>query len=297
VPPKVIVLALTTGGTVLRTQHVAECPDLGPRCATNDPPASYNHVQKLVALDATVDAQLGVLPWLSIAATVPFRMVVTRIHYTDASGRDYTPDPPDTHHRNETLGGLADPTISALMGRAFGRFGFAIRVGGMLPLGKTLSEDPYLAGRQGREHEHIQFGTGIFRPVLGSAMGVDLGAIGFDGWFLATGAFSTNGAGYRPGQRVAGGVRITSALGLRSFRFGLGGELAHESAETWQDTVGDDGNRGRTDVLAVATARWSPSRALSLFGALRVPLVTDVVGAQLSYPLYVQLGIATAFAR
>ena len=297
VPAKVVVLALTTGGTVMRTEHLAECPDLGPACATNAPPSPYNHVQRIVALDTTIDAQLGILSWLSLAATVPYRVVVTRIRYTDPAGREYVPDPPDTHHRNETITGIADPTLAVLMGRAFGRFGFSIRVGAMLPLGKTLDEDPYQAGREGRAHEHIQLGTGVLRPIVGSAMGVDLGAIGVDGWFLGTGAFGTNGIGYRPGQRVAGGARVTSALGLRTFRFGLGAELSHESAETWQGIVGDDGNRGRTDVLAVATARWSPIAALSLFGAVRLPLVTHVVGAQLSYPAYVQLGIATAFSR
>jgi hypothetical protein len=290
-------MALTLGGTAMRTEHVAECPDLGPACASSTPPAAYNHVQKLVALDAAVDAQLGMLPWLSLAATVPFRMVVTRIRYTDQASREYTPDPPDTHHRNETVGGLADPTLSALMGRAIGRFGFAVRVGAMLPLGNQLHDDPYRAGREGRSHEHIQFGTGAFRPVVGSALGVDLGAVGLDGWFLATLVLGPNSFGYQPGQRIAGGLRATSAFGLRSFRFGLGGELAHESAETWQGSVGDDGNRGRTDVLGVATARWSPTASLSLFTAVRVPLLTEVVGAQLSYPVYVQLGIATAFMR
>ena len=297
VPPKTIVLALTTGGTVMHTEHLEECPDLGAACASKTPPAAYNHVQRIVAIDTAIDAQLGVFSWLSLAATVPYRVVITRIRYTDQQGRDYVPDPPDTHHRDETISGLADPTFSALIGRAFGRFGFALRVGAMLPLGKTLDEDPFVAGREGRAHEHIQLGTDIFRPVLGSAMGVDLGAVGVDGWFLATGSFGTNDIGYRPGQRVAGGARVTSTLGLRAFRFGLGGELAHETAETWQGLVGEEGNRGRTDVTAVATARWSPSPALSLFGAVRVPLVTHVVGAQLSYPAYVQLGIATAFSR
>lgn len=295
-PPGRLFAAFTVGGTVFNTSHVAECPDLGPQCSTGGA-VPYRHEQKIVAADAVFDLQGGITPWLAIAATVPIRSNTSRIRYFALDGREIQPDPPDTHHRNRTLIGLGDPTIVAVIGKVVGRFGIAFRAGSMLPLGSTVEEDPYRAGREGRTHEHVQFGTGTFRPVLGSSIGVDLGRVAIDAWFLSTVSAYANSIGYRPGHRLGAGARISSAFSTRSFRFGTGLEVMRETREDWSGAQNPDGNLGRSDVLAVATAQWSPSRGWGLFAAVRVPVYVDVVGAQLHYPAVVQLGAATTFGR
>jgi hypothetical protein len=246
------------------------------------------------AYGVTLDAQYGVLPWLTVAATIPYRALTTRVHYTDLAGNDYQPNPPDVHHSNRTLTGLGDPTVAVVIGQALGRLGFSVRLGAMLPLGRTLDENPFELGREGRVHEHIQFGVGTVRPLVGSAIGYDFGAIGIDGWFLGVMSVAANSIGYKTGQRIAGGARVSSTLGAKTARFGLGAEMTHETTETWGGAQAEEGNLGRTDVLAVASARWSPFTTWGLFGAVKVPLYVNAVGAQLSYPLVLQLGIATA---
>jgi hypothetical protein len=278
----------------MKSEHEEDCPDIGPACAGPAPPKPYQHHLVNYAYGVTADVQYGVLPWLTIAATIPLRAVTTQVEYTDLAGNADDPVPPDTHHRNRTITGLGDPTLAVAMGRAIDRVGFSVRLGAMLPFGRTLDADPFVLGREGIEHEHVQFGVGTVRPIAGSALGYDFGVVGVDGWFLATLAVASNSIGYRPGQRVALGARVSSALGTSSARFGIGGELAHETTETWGGLQPAEGNLGRTDVLAVATARWSPFARWGFFGALKVPIYVNAVGAQLSYPFVVQLGAATS---
>jgi hypothetical protein len=277
----------------MRASHVAECPDLGPACRTNAPPTPYNHNLINYVYGATLDAQLGVLPWLSIAASIPYRAVTTTVTYTTLDGREHTPDPPDPHHRNRTITGLADPSLLAVLGRSFGRLGFAIRAGALLPLGRTLDEDPYHLGHEGLPHEHVQFGAGTVRPLLGTALGYDFGAVGLDAWTISVLSLGENSVGYRVGQRFITGVRASSTVGTKG-RFGLGAELSRESAHTWHGVSGDDGNLGRTDVVALATARYPLGGGLGAFAVARVPIYVNAVGGQLSYPVHVQLGVATA---
>jgi hypothetical protein len=296
VPARTLVLALTADFLPLKTSHVEECPDIGPACASPTPPKPYNHVVKNYAYGLTLDAQYGIARWAALSLSAPYRFTTTRVRYTDLAGNAFDPVPPDTHHRNETLMGFGDPTLALVIGRGFDRLGFAVRLGAMLPFGRTLDENPFIAGREGRVHEHIQYGTGTVRPIVGSVLGYDFGAVGLDGYFQGTLSVATNSIGYRTGQRIVGGLRVSSALGLTAARLGLGLEASHETSETWDGTVQEEGNLGRTDVLAVLTARWSPFRRWGFFGAFKAPLHVNAVGSQLSYPFVVQIGGATGFS-
>jgi hypothetical protein len=280
----------------MKSEHEEDCPDIGPACDASPPPRPYQHHLVNYAYGATLDVQYGVLSWLSVAATIPYRAVTTQVEYTDLQGNPYDPVPPDTHHRNRTITGLGDPTIAVAIGRAIGRIGFSVRLGAMLPFGRTLDQDPFVLGREGIPHEHVQFGVGRVRPLAGSAIGYDFGVVGIDGWFLATLAVAENDIGYRPGQRIGGGVRVSSALGTKTARFGVGAEILHETTETWSGLQPGDGNLGRTDVLATLGARWSPFQRWGFFGALKIPVYVNAVGAQLSYPFVAQLGVATGFS-
>jgi hypothetical protein len=296
-PERILVVALTTDFTYVTAEHVESCPDIGPWCnALVPPPPAYEHHLRNYAYGLTLDAEYGVLPWLTVAATVPYRFVTTFVNYTDLDGNPYTPEPPDTHHRDETVAGLGDPTLAFVTGQALGRLGYSVRLGATVPLGRTLDADPFELGRLGIPHEHIQFGAGTVRPVLGSALGYDFGAVGVDAFFVGTLSLATNSIGYKPGQRIDAGFRVSSTLGIPRARFGVGGELLHESTETWQGLQQEEGNLGRTDVLAVATARWLAMTHLGLYGAVKVPLFVDAVGAQLAYPFYVEAGVATGFS-
>lgn len=74
----------------------------------------------------------------------------------------------EIHHRNETYQGLSDLKLLVAHWRPdFLRRDSALElaVGTSIPIGRTEA-DPLKAGDEGKEHLHIQFGTGTFDPLL-----------------------------------------------------------------------------------------------------------------------------------
>lgn len=74
----------------------------------------------------------------------------------------------DLHHGSETLEGLSDLHLLVAHNGSdvFAKGDLATVVfGTSLPTGRT-EEDPFVAGRAGLAHEHVQFGTGTFDPLL-----------------------------------------------------------------------------------------------------------------------------------
>lgn len=72
------------------------------------------------------------------------------------------------HHRNETYIGLTDSELFFgyyKLGVFTGSDYFMGRIGTSIPFGKT-EEDPWKLGEMGKEHLHIQFGTGTFNPII-----------------------------------------------------------------------------------------------------------------------------------
>jgi hypothetical protein len=74
----------------------------------------------------------------------------------------------EAHHGTRRLSGIADPSVLFTWkgGDVLGEdTGFAVAFGTSVPLGET-EEDPFVAGDLGLPHEHVQFGTGTFDPLL-----------------------------------------------------------------------------------------------------------------------------------
>src|SRR5688572_3094903 len=137
------------------TSHVAECPDLGPDCATPNPPVPYNHHVDLFMTDVSLDASYGLASWLAAELRLALRIVDVNPTYSELDG---TPKevPNDIHHHDETLVGPSDPWLVLRVAGATGRLVTAARLGVTLPIGRT-EPDPYLLGSRGEWHEHIQF--------------------------------------------------------------------------------------------------------------------------------------------
>lgn len=72
------------------------------------------------------------------------------------------------HHPTATLDGVSDASLLAAT-RKFSVFGdadvLAVAFGLSIPIGKT-EENPYTLGSAGLAHQHMQFGTGTFNPLL-----------------------------------------------------------------------------------------------------------------------------------
>ena len=222
--------------------------------------------------------------------TVAFlRAVNSRIRFQDLDRRPIDLPGGDIHHRNETLVGSGDPWVMAVIGRRVGALSAAFRAGVTVPLGRT-EENPFARGRRGLPHQHIQVGTGTWDPLVGAGAGRRFGDVVVSANVLARLPVSANGHGYRAGRRIqaslSGDRRIAGA-----WRLLAGLDYGHETAETWNGMIEEEGNLGRSDLLLSAgVARAFGARALVL--SVKVPLRTRAHGAQVDYPAIVVLGWA-----
>jgi hypothetical protein len=103
-----------------------------------------------------------------LETVVPFDVKRVRARYELPDGSRFDNPQADLHHRSETLSGISD--IQQWFGINVrdvlfesGEFGLAAGVS--LPVGRT-EPNPYKLADEGRKHQHIQFGTGTFDPLL-----------------------------------------------------------------------------------------------------------------------------------
>ena len=175
----------------------------------------------------------------------------------------------------------------AVAGRRVGAWSTAVRGGVTVPLGRT-EENPFALGREGLAHQHIQFGTGTWDPLAGAAAGRRFGALVTSASVIARLPVSTNEHGFRAGRRVF--ASIVGDHPIRGpWRVQAGLDYAHETAETWDGRVEEEGNLGRSDLLgSIGVARVFGERALVL--TVKVPLRTRSNGVQVDYPAIVSIG-------
>jgi len=201
---------------------------------------------------------------------------------------------PDLHHRNETLTGPGDPWLYGRAATTWRR-GLLVgaRLGATIPLGRTV-EDPFALGDMGIAHEHSQFGTGTFGAIAGIDLARDLGGVHLDASALTIQTFYENRHGYTAGDRYALSFGAGSALGTAHWRFRATLDSVWETAETWNGVVHtDDGNVGRTDVLAGLSATWLVTDDWHAGIELKVPAYTHIEGGQLDALGFLGLSVGT----
>jgi hypothetical protein len=128
----------------------------------------------------------------------------------------------DAHHPTETLEGLGDLTLlAARKRRDLLRHGDVLTTtfGTSIPIGRT-EEDPYVLGDAGLPHEHIQFGTGTFDPLLEVHYFAPVGRItSLSANALGKFPLYENDKGYRGPVEVSSGMSLavapTDRLSLR----------------------------------------------------------------------------------
>ena len=253
-------------------------------------PEPYWHVQDLILSELAVTVVRGLRPNIGLEVQVPVRLVRSRVHYQDLSRQPYAPPNPDLHHRNETLVHLADPQVALHLGHQATPWSVAARVGVSVPLGRT-EPDPFELGRLGLWHQHIQFGTGTWDPILGLAVGRSVG--GFEAQLngVARLTLAENEHGYRAGNRysilLGAGRRLGDAWSADA-----GLSLAREEPEKWGGRIEDEGNLGRTDLfLSLGAGRaFPPIGTLAL--NLQVPLMSETTGEQVKIPIILSLVVS-----
>lgn len=274
--------------------HDEECPDIGPICEVRAEPPQQHHTV-LWLWEARVLAEWGVAPEWAINGVLPVRLVQTRTTYTDLAGNPIVLDYQNIHHRNETLAGLGDPQLWVHHGAKLGGFALAERLGISIPLGQ-VQPNPYLLGEEGLPHEHIQFGTGTFDPLLGLDASRGFGPVSVAAFAQAQLPLYRDRFGYQAGARVLAGVEVSSGLGLHGPSFRLGATGVSESPERWDGVAPtEDGNQGRTDLFAGIGVTVPFARDWSASVDVRSRVWGQVVGAQLDLPLVVEVSIGRLF--
>ena len=138
-------------------------------------PQSDRHIQDILMQEFRIQASYRILDDLSVLAVVPFRHTSIDATFKDADG-NLLPNFTSIHHRTETVYGLADvgmgldtllvaPSTDLPMT-------VSVEVGTTLPTGHT-EPDPFKAGEQGLDHQHLFYGTGLFNPTLGLTLAYD----------------------------------------------------------------------------------------------------------------------------
>lgn len=254
-------------------------------------PATVIHDQDIVTNETRLAAELGVTPWLAAGLVLPLRVFDTSIRYLDASGEEVQIENPFIHHHDETLVGLGDPWLYARTSRRAGGFMLGARLGVSLPLGRT-EEDPFELGDMGLAHEHSQFGSGTLQPLLGVEAARTFGSVRAEVFGLTLQSLYENKHGYYAGDRYAGGAGVASSLGTTKWRFRTTVEIQHETAERWNGIVRtDEGNTGRTDVLAGAEVMFRLTDDWHAGVSVKVPVYTHVQGGQLDMSPYLGLSL------
>jgi len=270
----------TLTSTSLRIQHI-ESDD--PGLVT-----PYWHVQRLLIGELDLSTARGLEPGVGVGLTVPLRMVRDRIRFEDLARQSYVPPQPDTHHRNETLWHVADPQLAALFTRQPGAWTLGASIGTSMPVGRT-EPNPFVLGRLGLPHQHIQFGTGTWDPMVASSASRSFGATGVNASATAKMSLYENTHGYRAGNRY-------DMLFGASRRFGgtwganAGLLLDRESPEKWDGRIEEEGNLGRTDLMLTAGIGRGVPHVGSFGIRMQVPLKTWATGEQVKYPLIVSVG-------
>lgn len=289
-------IGLTATGTSVHVVHEAGCRDTAD-CAEVPVQPTFFHDQRLYPIELRLAAEYGFNETFGLELQLPIRTVTTSIEYTTANGAAYQPLDPGVHHRDETVAGLGDPWLLFRVGAHLSGWWLAARPGVSIPLGRT-EENPFALGDRGLRHQHIQLGSGSFDPVLvlEAARALDR----FQLQFFAQGQVPLyeNSHGYRAPWRVYGGASLgTTIVGKLAGALGL--EAFHEAAEEWDGELRQDGNLGRSELLAAATLTQGIGATELLLG-VRVPLVRHIVTGDeppgtLSSPVTLSLGISHVF--
>ena len=294
--PREVRATAILGATYLDTLHAAGCADLA-NCDEVPVQPTYMHHQKLYPAELRAIAEVGLTRTLGFELQFPFRVVGTTIQYTTPDGQPYVPADPGVHHRDETLAGIADPWLLGRWGARLGDFLLVLRAGVSLPLGRT-QPNPFLLGDAGIRHEHIQFGTGTFDPVAGFQLVRPIGSVQIAAYAQGQASLYQNTYGFRAPARFFGGVQGSHHL-FGTLTGGLGVDLLYEGAERWDGIIQQDGNLGRTEILAAGVLVQTFGET-SVTLSLRVPMYRHIVtageeGGSLSSPVMMSVLVSRSF--
>ena len=171
------------------------------------------------------------------------------------------------------------------------------RAGTTLPVGHTV-DDPFRLGDLGIRHQHIQLGNGTFDPLLALDVLRTFGVVQAAVYAQAQLTVYENSKGFRAGDRGFAGFSIGTRV-VEKLTGALGLDVLREAPERWQGVERQDGNLGRTELLAGLTLS-RPFGETTVALIARVPVYRHIVAGtedpgRLSSPLSLSLIVSRTF--
>ena len=284
-------LSLNNTLALIEAGHEVEPSQFEPNIPDSE--QARRHQLDIVFIQHRLEARYGLAEFLEIGVEQPFRMTIIDATFSDAEGNELT-DFSSVHHRDEVVAGVADPSLKihwhALSPKTFMDSRLVVSVGLGFPLGET-EENPFQAGMEGRDHQHMFFGYGIFTPRAGLRWTQPFSDWSFSIWSDSIFSFYENGDGYQPPSTHVMGTGAQSSFGLESWWFGVEPRLMFEVAAMWDGQRAE--NSGRTDVLGALMAGVSLGSGWSLSGDVQTTLASfSQRGNQMTLPL---IGVLSVF--
>ena len=206
---------------------------MAPECATEFIPPHMHHV-RLALAHSELSVERGIRNNMQLSLRLPYDVKDMHVRYTTLDGAPFLPPYGDIHHRTETLRGVSDATLLLDWSpKSQWIFGF----GSTLPIGHTVP-DPVRLGRLGLKHEHIQFGSGTFEPIV-AAQWLRPGKVML--FARAEGRFGLyeNGQGFRAPNTLVWAVGPSLSVGRFSIDPRLNGQ--YQTLARWSGVV-DEGS-------------------------------------------------------
>lgn len=257
----------------------------------------------IVTAETAIDAAYGITDWLAIEGRFSLRVVRVKPTYTEVDGRPKVVTD-DIHHHDETLTGITDPWLILRFAAARDRFIAAARIGVAFPVGSTVP-NPYALGEAGQWHQHIQFGSGTFSPILGLGLSYSFELpkvadkpawLGLDGSALGIFGVYENDRGFRLPSRIFPSVRATLSLLDGALNPYVTVDVPYESPERWSGVLGQEtGPDGRADLLLGVGLGWVFAKPWRLDVGFRGRAASLTKTPGFNYPGLVIVALGTSF--
>jgi len=201
----------------------------------------------------------------------------------------------DIHHASATLEGLSDPSLLAAT-RSNGLFTesdvVAFAFGTSIPLGQT-EENPYLLGDAGEAHEHMQFGTGTFTPLLEAFYVTPVSEdTSFSASLVGKAPLYESSKGYKGSTEVSAGVNLLHSLDP-NWRVRVGWSSFYQDFAKWDG--GRDPNSGLISHGATMGVTYDLGKDWDLSLDVRLPIsqrALDEHGDTYEHGPMVRLGLS-----
>lgn len=294
-------VGLNTSSTYFDYAHKVEEDDLEPLRKHDNPHGEgqpADHDLTFLLMQAVFDASYSFTDRIIGSVRVPLKLTVIEARFHDHHGNLLPDSFESIHHRDETLFGLGDmvidTTFRVLSPEERAGHHLQITAGLSLPTAR-IEEDPYVRGRAGLSHQHVQFGSGTFDPMLG----VSYSYI-FEKWQLLAfvngkAPLYENRNGYREGARYAVGLGAKADFGLRHWAFLIQHEYRREESSRWKESPAE--LTGRSEALIGGGVFWSPDPYWTLNAQVHIPYYQEADLGRVDIPFVFAFGVSRSFPK